>query len=119
MNLFSSAIAGFFAILAVIFLVLLVVAIARNLEMGRRYRRRIAGQLSKLRLFRMLGIHDIDPETYLHAQSVLDIRSQMKHCAECASTRQCDTLLEEGVGDPSGFCENDAALRKVGEAGDS
>ncbi len=113
MNLLSIIIAGIFSVLSVAFIVLLVVAITRNLETGKRYRQDIARQLSKLRLARMLGIHHIDPDAYLHGQPVLSIRDQMKRCSECASTKACDKLLDEGVGDPSGFCENDETLRKV------
>ncbi len=115
MNSVSVVIASLFAVLSAIFIILLVVAIVRNLKDGKRYRQGMAGQLSRLRLARMLGVHRIDQNTYLHTQPVLSIRDQMKHCAECTHTEQCDKLLDEGVGDQSGFCQNDEALRKVRE----
>ena len=95
------------------FVVLLALAIIRNLKVGKRYREGIARQLSKLRLARMLGIHHIDRDAYLHTQPILGIRDQMKRCSECASTKACDKLLDEGIGDQSEFCENDETLRKV------
>lgn len=113
MNLFSILIAGIFSVLSIAFVVLLVLAITRNLQIGRRYREGIARQLSKLRLARMLGIHHIDPDAYIHGQPILGIRDQMKRCAGCASTDACDKLLDEGIGDQSEFCENDEALRQV------
>lgn len=113
MNLFSLVIAVIFSFLSVAFIVLLVLAITRNLQTGKRYRAGIARQLSKLRLARILGIHHIDPEAYLHGQPIPGIRDQMKRCAECASTDACDKLLDEGIGNPSEFCENDEALRQV------
>ncbi|TCK18804.1 hypothetical protein DFR30_2089 [Thiogranum longum] len=113
MNLFSLIIAGLFTVLSVAFVALLALAITRNLQVGQRYRQAIARQLSKLRLARMLGIHHIDQDAYLHAQSVLSIRDQIKRCSECSSTEDCDRLLNEGMGDESDFCENDEALRKV------
>ncbi len=113
MNIFSTAIAGFFAVLAVAFLLFLVVAIVRNLRTGLRYRQGIARQLSFLRLDRMLGIHGIDQASYLHSQPIRDIRDQMKRCSDCASTRECDRLLDEGVGDQADFCDNDEKLRQV------
>jgi len=113
MNIFSTAIAGFFVVLAGAFLLFLVVAIVRNLRAGIRYRQGIARQLSFLRLGRMLGIHGIDQASYLHSQPVLDIRDQMKRCSDCANTRECDQLLDEGVGDQADFCDNDEKLRQV------
>jgi hypothetical protein len=115
MNLFSLIIAGLFSVLSAAFIILLVAAITRNLQIGRHYRQGVARQLSKLRLGRMLGIHHIDQGAWLHAQPILDIRDQMKRCSECASTEDCDRLLDEGIGDPSEFCDNDKTLRKVKE----
>jgi len=113
MNYFTVAISGLFAVLSIAFIVLLVKAITRNLQVGKHYRQGIAKQLSKLRLARMLGIHHIDQDDYLHSQSMLSVRDHMKHCSECASNDQCDKLLDEGIGDQSKFCENDEALRKI------
>lgn len=113
MNYFSTAIAGLFVILTAAFAVYLAVAITHNLKVGMHYRQGIVRQLSKLRLARMLGIHGIDQDAYVHTQPVLEIRDQMKHCSECTGTEQCDKLLDEGIGDKSGFCANDEALSKV------
>lgn len=113
MNVFSTAITGFFVVLAGAFLLFLVAAIVRNLRAGIRYRQGIARQLSFLRLDRMLGIHGIDKASYLHGQPILDIRDQMKRCSDCANTHECDELLDEGVGDQADFCDNDEKLRQV------
>ncbi len=113
MNLFSIIIASLFTVLSVAFVVLLIAAITRNLQVGKLYRQGIARQLSKLRLARMLGVRRIDQDAYLHAQPVLSILEQMKRCSECTSTEACDKLLDEGVGNESGFCANDESLRKV------
>ena len=63
----------------------------------------------------MLGILGINQSAYLHAQPILGVRDQMKRCSECANTRQCDQLLDEGVGDQAEFCANDETLKKVKE----
>ena len=82
MNQLSLAIAGLFVVLLVGFVVFLVVSIFRNLQTGRHYRQVIAGQLSRLRLDRMLGILGIGQYTYLHTQPIPGIRDQMKRCSE-------------------------------------
>jgi len=115
MNLFSVVIATLFGVFSLIFLVLLVVAIVRNLRTGIGFRKGVARQLSTLRLDRMLGILGIDRTAYLHGQPIVDIRQQMKRCSGCANTRQCDQVLDEGAGDQTDFCPNEATLKKVRE----
>jgi hypothetical protein len=115
MNQFSIVISGFFVLLLIGFITYLAVAIYRNLQAGKHYRQGIAEKLSHLRLNRMLGVLGIGQGAYLHTQPVLGIRDQMKRCSECTNTRQCDQLLDEGVGDQAEFCANDETLKKVKE----
>ena len=90
MNLLTIVISGIFVVLSGAFVVLLVTSIYANLKTGKHYRSSLQGQLSKLRLARMLGIQGIDNATYLHTQPIVDIHDQMQRCSGCVNTDQCD-----------------------------
>jgi hypothetical protein len=120
MNAVSISISGIFAILAVAFAVLLLVAILANQKTARRYREQLNAKLSSLRLSRMLAFHRINQGSYLHTQPVVDIEKQMKRCASCTQTQRCEEVLAADSQAETGFCANDGDLkdikRKVGAA---
>ena len=102
-------------LLLVIFTVLLPTAIVFNTRAGMKYRRGIAEQLQRLRLGKMLTALDIDTDSYLSSERVVDIRVQMERCNACANTGECDTQLAEGAvdADSIGYCNNEATLQKI------
>jgi hypothetical protein len=113
MNFLSLSVSGLLVLLSAAFAVLLVVAILNNLAVGRRYRQDIRKQLSRLRLSRMLALHRIDPETYLHTQAMLDVKNQIRRCSSCAETQRCDKILAEDNDTDTKFCNNDDKLQEL------
>jgi hypothetical protein len=113
MNYLSIGISGFFSVLSVAFVVLLLAAITNNLKTASRYRQNIGKKLSSLRLSRMLSFHHIDRKAYLHAQPILDIEEQMTRCSNCAETQRCDQVLAENANADTTFCDNDDELQQL------
>jgi hypothetical protein len=113
MNILSISISSVFFAFAVAFTVLLIMAILRNLKTGRRYRQTLNSKVSNLRLSRMLTLHRIDQDAYLHSQPVVDIENHIKCCSDCSRTAQCDDVLMAGAEDQTAFCNNDHALQTI------
>ena len=113
MNTFSVGISGIFGVLAIAFGALLLAAILRNLKTARRYRSEIKSRLSDLRLSRMLSLHHIDRDAYLHSESVLEIEQQMARCTRCAQTSRCDEVLAANREADTAFCVNDGDLQAI------
>lgn len=115
MNLFSLGIAALFGLLVLGFAVLLFSAIVFNLKVGQRYRQRLAREIERLRLSRMLNALGIDVGAYLHHERILDIRRQMHRCEDCAQTTACDDTLSKGRVEAGeiDFCNNEQALQEI------
>jgi len=113
MSYFSLGISTLLAILAFAFAVLLLIAITSNLRTARWYRKNIGQHLSRLRLSRMLSFHRINRESYLHTQSIVDIKDQMQRCSNCTETERCDEVLEDDADTDTRFCNNDEKLQQL------
>jgi hypothetical protein len=113
MNILSISISGVFFVCAVTFTVFLLVSILGNLKAGRKYRQNLLAKVSNLRLSRMLALHRIDQDTYLHSQPVVDIENHIKRCAGCSRTDQCDEVLSADAQDKTAFCDNDEDLQTI------
>ncbi len=115
MNLFSLLSLALLGLALLAFGTLLAAAIVFNMKAGRRYRQRLAAELNRLRLSRMLGALGIDIGSYLHNERVIDIHHQMHRCETCRNTETCDEQLADGAidGECIGFCNNEEALRKI------
>ena len=113
MNSLSISITGVFAVLAIAFGALLLVAIVANQKTARRYRQKLSEKLSQLRLSRMLAFQRINQGTYLHTEPVVDIEKQMKRCASCTQTQRCEEVLSDGSAADTGFCANDTDIQEI------
>ena len=115
MNLVSLIATGLFGLLMAAFAGLLFAAIVFNLRVGRKYRQRLAHDIDKLRLSRMLAALGIDVTGYLHNERILDIQQQMGRCSDCGRTAECDDRLAQGEVDAAdiGFCNNEQSLQKI------
>lgn len=115
MNIISLLVAGLLGLLAVVFAVLLFVAIIFNLRIGIRYRKSLAREFERLRLSRMLDALGLDVTAYLYEERITDIHNQMKRCATCGNTEQCDDQLANGQvdGDTIGYCNNEKSLQSM------
>lgn len=115
MNIPSLIIAGVLGLMLAAFSLLLFAAIVFNLKIGKRYRRRLARELERLRLAKMLAALGVDTSVWLHSERIVDIHNQMKRCAGCAQTAKCDDRLAGGDVDPGqiGFCDNEQSLKDL------
>lgn len=94
---------------------LLPVAIIFNFKAGIKYREKLAGQIQRLRLEKMLAALGIEIDTYVSVERTVDIREQMTRCRACGNTEECDDRLAEGdiAVDNIGFCNNEKTLQKL------
>ena len=115
LNLVSVASMLLLGLLLATFMILLPVAIIYNTRAGMKYRRRLAEQLARLRLGKMLTALGIDTDSYLSSERVVDIQQQMERCNTCTNTGECDTRLGEGAVDADSidYCNNEASLHKI------
>ncbi|MCO6411822.1 MAG: hypothetical protein J5I92_03675 [Thiogranum sp.] len=115
MNIPSLIIAGALGLMLAAFSLLLFAAIVFNLNIGKRYRRRLAREMERLRLAKMLAALGVDTSAWLHSERIVDIHNQMTRCAECAQTAECDNRLASGDVDPGqiGFCDNEQSLKEL------
>jgi hypothetical protein len=96
--------------------VMMPIAIGRNLVRGHDYRNRLDSELSSLRLSKMLGFLGIDKNAYLHQQQAREIRAHMERCEGCGDKQRCDETLESQSVSPDvdlGFCANIDSLETV------
>lgn len=113
MNIFSIGISSILFVFSIAFTVFLLASILRNLKNGRRFRQNLHAKVSNLRLSRMLALHRIDQDAYLHSQPVIDIENHIKRCSDCSRTGQCDDVLAAGAEDKTAFCDNDEDLQTI------
>ncbi|MEJ2308481.1 MAG: DUF6455 family protein [Gammaproteobacteria bacterium] len=73
--------------------VMMPIAIGRNLVRGHAYRNRLDNELSGLRLSKMLRFLGIDKAAYLHRQPSVEIREHMEKCDSCGDKALCDDTL--------------------------
>ncbi len=96
--------------------VMMPIAIGRNLVRGHDYRKGLDSELSSLRLSKMLGFLGIEKSAYLHLQQTREIREHMEKCDACGDKQLCDeTLATQGVSPAVdlGFCANIESLEKI------
>ena len=115
LNLVSVASMLLLGLLLATFMILLPVAIIYNTRAGMKYRKRLAEQLARLRLGKMLTALGIDTDSYLSSERVVEIQKQMERCNTCTNTGECDTRLAEGAVDADSidYCNNEASLHKI------
>ena len=99
------------------FIVWLLIAIIFNTRAGMKHRQRLAEQLARLRLGKMLTALGIDTDSYLSIERAVEVRKQMERCTTCANTEECDTRLAAGAVDAGSidYCNNEASLLKIAE----
>ena len=102
-------------LLLAVFFVLLPVAIIFNFKAGIKYREKLAGQIERLRLGKMLAALGIDIDAYISMERSVDIWEQMNRCKACDNTEECDDRLSEGVidADDISFCNNEKSLQEL------
>jgi len=96
--------------------VMMPIAIGRNLVRGHDYRNRLDSKLASLRLSKMLGFLGIDKNAYLHQQQAREIRAHMERCEGCGDKQRCDETLGSQSVSPDvdlGFCANIDSLETV------
>lgn len=115
MNTFSLVTMLLLGLLISGFTLLLLAAIVFNLKTGQRYREKLAQDLHKLRLGKMLAALGIDINSYLHTARSVDIYQQMNRCATCENTRECDDQLtnEDIEASRIDFCNNEQSLQEL------
>ena len=115
MNTFSLVTMLLVGLLISGFTVLLLAAIIFNLKTGQKFRQKLAQDLHKLRLAKMLSALGIDINSYLHTARSIDIYQQMNRCAACENTRECDeSLAQEDIeASKIDFCNNEQSLQEL------
>lgn len=116
-NLVSMAFMLLLGLLLATFIILLTASIIFNTRSGMKYRQKLAEQLERLRLGKMLSALGIDMDSYLSSERVVDIHKQMDRCNACSNTGECDTQLAQGGVDAGSidYCNNEASLHKLTE----
>ena len=95
------------------FLARMVWSIGRNLVTGRLFRRRLRERLAGMPLEQALERAGTDPDDYLHARQIHTIEKEMKNCAGCQVTSECNEALDSGTPtEKFEFCPNYKALFK-------
>lgn len=113
METLSLVISLLFVVLFGYFLVRMVWSIGVNLVHGRRLRRKLRQQLMGMPLEQALERAGADPDLYLHERQLHEIDREMRNCAGCSTTRECQTALDTGVpAEKFEFCPNYDALFK-------
>jgi len=116
MNTLTLIIIGLLLLLVVaVFTVLLPVAFVFNFKTGMAYRERLAGQIDKLRLGKMLAALGIDIAGYISKERAVVIRDQMTRCKACENIDTCDEKLEQKdiSADSIDFCNNEKSLQEL------
>ena len=106
---------GALALLLAAFIARLSYTILVNLINGRKFHHALSDEVSKLRLNNMLSALGINKKNYIYQNSVKDIQHQMKNCADCKNTDECDEKLASPDLDVSAidFCNNEADLKEI------
>jgi hypothetical protein len=111
MNIISLVVITLLCALAVYLAARMTVAILGNFHTGRQFRKGLVERAQRLRLTRMLQRRGIDPQEYLHHDSVVSIEKQLRACEACDATRACDVAIASRTGETDmGFCANDSSF---------
>ncbi|MEE9492907.1 MAG: DUF6455 family protein [Gammaproteobacteria bacterium] len=116
MNILSVIIAGILGLLMVVYITLLFVTIIFNVKIAENYRQGLAEKLDELRLSSMLDVMGININTYLHSESILDIRRQMAQCSDCQNIDACDETIknhDSDISDDISFCNNEDEIKTI------
>lgn len=86
--------------------------VKRNIQQGTLVREQLAKRVESLRMSKMLKALGLDFQGYLYRVPLSKINSSMKNCENCATTDQCDDMLQQPQIDPAqiDFCPNQACL---------
>ena len=113
METLSLVISLLFVVLFGYFLLRMVWSIGANLIHGRQLRRRLRGQLMGMPLERALEHAGADPDMYLHERQMHQIDREIRNCAGCTATQECQSALDVGTPiEKFEFCPNYEALFK-------
>lgn len=113
MNILSILVVTALAVVAVYLAVRMSTAIVGNFHDGRAFRRALTERATRLRLVPMLARRGIDPQSYLHQDSIVNIERQLRACENCEATTACDTAVANGSeGQDFGFCANDSTFER-------
>ena len=101
--------------LLAIFAIWLPLAIIFNVRAGMIYREKLAGQIEKLRLGRMLSALGIDIDSYISNERGVDIHDHIERCKACSNIDECDERMASGdiTGDTIDFCNNEQSLQEL------
>lgn len=94
---------------------LLLIRIRNNVITGLNYRRALQSELSKLRLYKMLGALGINIQGYIHQEPIIDIHDHMERCKSCANADICEDKLVNNMIDKDDFefCSNADAFGAI------
>jgi Family of unknown function (DUF6455) len=113
MNFLSLAVIAALGALAVYLAARMTFAIFGNFHTGRQFRRALVERAQRLRLMRMLQRRGIDPQEYLHHDSIINIEKQLRACEACDTTKACDSAIASRSGDVElSFCANDGSFER-------
>jgi len=112
MDMITMIVGGALVLLLAGFMLRLSYTILINLINGRKFHHELEKEFNKLRLSNMLAALGISKTDYLYQNNVADINQQMKNCADCSNTVECDEKLAAPAlnVDEIEFCNNEANL---------
>jgi hypothetical protein len=112
MNLIELSILVVFAVAVGGLSILLPLVISRNVDRGQAFRRAMATRVAELPLAKLLNMHGLDINDYLHGRPIVDVHTQIGQCASCQGAQVCERALTESVNFAPilAYCPNSAAL---------
>jgi hypothetical protein len=108
-----SSLAGALMLLGLVgVIVVLMVAILRNIRQGERWREAMLERMESLRMARALRQRGIDPRRHVHEESVLALETQLSRCEGCEKGEDCERVLDEERFAEFGDCPNEADMTR-------
>jgi len=74
---------------------ILLFSIRNNFMTGKSFRIPYQDRIAQSRFGQMLKKRNIDVQTLLHCQSIIEIENQLNNCHSCLKTAECDRVLEK------------------------
>lgn len=115
MNIFYIALFSLTGTLLLLVVITIPVLVMRNIRCGQALQTKVEGEVSGLRLGRMLGHRLINVERYLRRERTVTILKHTMKCKACSHYDTCDISLQKppGMDDDTSFCPNHQSLLDI------
>lgn len=79
---------------------------------GQSFRIEFLDRIEATRFGKMLRKHNVDPQEFVHTQSISEVVNQIRNCRDCVKTTECNRIMEKSVVSVNelAFCPNHLAI---------